>query len=191
MEPWLKIIPGKYLSFLSTNRANLSKSQSPPGDPVGDGVRSPYLEAPLYNLEAPVHNLRAKESILYFSAWLHSVFFHILLVSQCSSFHFILLCAYFYIIWNQDKPMLFIKIEVKYFCLHYYTKMSENYLFFYVKLFWNSIKSAQNSRGRYIFWICTSNSFWGPKKASDPQLTDKYICKTKPKEQMRPLIFSC
>ena len=43
----------------------------------------------------------------------------------------------------------------------------------------------------YIYiWQLKFNSFWGPKCASDPQLTECYICKLNQMNEIRPLIFS-
>ena len=114
------------LSFI-TNLLLLALADS--GGGGGEGTRtpqSPNVEAPVYNLNefySPSYIFFRNFTPLLCLGWI-LFFFHIHLVSLCSSFHFIfhLLVCTLYIILTQAITYLFCKDGSKVLCIHYYEK---------------------------------------------------------------------
>ena len=96
------------------------------------------FRGPSVQFESKIMNFRALVFIFSkkFPALLHLAsilyFFHILLVSICSVFY--LMCILLHYIDSSHKFFLSVKTEVKYFCIHYYTKMFEELINIFVKL---------------------------------------------------------
>ena len=102
------------------------------GPTVQFGGPSVQFKSKIINFRALIFYFVQKNFQPHFTWHEYYIFFTFF---NSHSAHYFILCAYFYIMLTQVITFLSVKIEVKYFCIHYCTKMYEELIHIFMQYY--------------------------------------------------------